>query len=108
MTHYKPLINVVYNDEDYYVRKRKISCAAEILQGKYRYKKKVYNTLTEIEITYLAGAWGTVKNGKDEKKDNQGVKVKSYLLDILILWCKLWGEIIEEFHTVEWYGLMYT
>jgi hypothetical protein len=36
------------------------------LQGKYRYKKKVYNTLTEIEITYLAGAWGTVKNGKDE------------------------------------------
>lgn len=29
-------------------------------------KKKVYNTLTEIEITYLAGAWGTVKNGKDE------------------------------------------
>jgi hypothetical protein len=56
VTHYKPLINVVYNDEDYYVRKRKISCAAETLQGKYRYKKKVYNTLTEIEITYLAGA----------------------------------------------------
>ena len=29
-------------------------------------QKKVYNTLTEIEITCLAGAWGTVKNGKDE------------------------------------------
>lgn len=40
MTHYKLLINVVYNDEDYYVRKRKISCAAETLQGKHRYKKK--------------------------------------------------------------------
>ena len=65
MTHYKPSINIGYNDEDYYVRKRKISCAAETLQGKHRYKK-VYNTPREIEITWMAGAWGAVKNGKDE------------------------------------------
>ena len=45
---------------------------------------------------------------KMKQKDNQGVKVKSYLLDILMLWCKLWSEITEEFHVVERYGLMYT
>lgn len=45
---------------------------------------------------------------KMKQKDNQGVKVKSYLLDILMLWCKLWGEVIEEFHAVECYGLKYT
>lgn len=67
MTHFKPLINVGCNDEDYYMRKRKISYVEEISQGKHRYRK-VYSTLRETVITWLAGVWGTVKNRKNDSE----------------------------------------
>ena len=41
------------------------------------------------------------------QKDKQGPKVKDCLLGLLILWCKLWGEVTEEFHAMGWYGQMY-
>lgn len=60
MTQYKPLINVGYNDKDYYARKRKSSYAGKVSQGKQRCRK-LFNTLRETEIT-LARAWEALIN----------------------------------------------
>lgn len=65
MTQYKPLIDVDYNDEEYYGRKRKISYAGENSQGKRRYRK-VFHALREIEIILLGESLRAIKNGKNK------------------------------------------
>lgn len=65
MTHYKPLINVGYHDEDYYGRRRKISYAGESSRGKKRCKK-VFHILSETEIILLGKSLRAIKNGKNE------------------------------------------
>lgn len=64
MTQYKPLIDVDYNDEEHYGRKRKISYAGESSQGKGRYRK-VFHACREIEIILLGESLRAIKNGKN-------------------------------------------